>query len=328
MHKKIKKNKLLLELLVAFLTITGCATKTKIKQTKNIKTQIQVNNVEKNKSITKKTNKEEHTITVWVHGTRFMQSFLQKKIFKKYFFYRDPGLKKAASYDKQHGPRKIAETLHNQNTTRFDIDNFYFFGWSGKLSHTKRKEAAQELDDALKKLIAEYKEKYGVIPKIRLITHSHGGNVALCLSDINKNCEHTLIIDELILLACPVQEKTAYMIKDDIFKQVYSLYSTMDILQVIDPQGLKFKKDEIKTPFFSKRVFEPQENLTQTRLKINGRGILHIEFLLSNFMHALPHILEELDSWDKTESDKQKLKLLKINTKSQEVRFKRKFLKA
>jgi len=343
MNKKAKKNKFLLELLIAILTITGCTTKSKLKKAdKTTKTQkankkqtpplhkaqdmLSPPHKDTNKDSAGCSEKEKHTITVWIHGTRVLNRLLQKKIFKNFFFYREAGLKKAKAYSKQYNPKKIAQLLHEQNTKRFVFENFYFFGWSGKLSPDKRIEAATNLHVSLTKLIIAYKTKHGINPKIRLITHSHGGNVALCLSELNKNEKEKIYIDELILLACPVQERTAPLIKDNTFKKVYSLYSNIDMLQVMDPQGLHIKQYKVKKPLFSKRVFEPNKKLIQTRLKINGRGIFHLEFMLTKFIKLLPHILDELDTWDETFFNNATLKVLKISTYTHGTSFRKKTL--
>jgi len=325
MNKTIKKNKSLLKLLLAVLTISGCSIKNKITKTKKAQTQ------QKNKKTKQSTrvSKEKHTITVWIHGTRLMHGFLHRKVASiKNFFYRELGLKEAQAYSKDYNLRKIAVILCEKQKKRFNFDNFYFFGWSGNLDHNKRKEAAKKLNTAVKKLIAKYKTKHGVTPKIRLITHSHGGNVALCLSEINKTKKRKISIDELVLLACPVQKKTEHMLKDNIFKKVYSLYSSIDLLQVVDPQGLTIKPSYVLTrPFFSQRTFTTHKKLVQTKLKINGRGILHVEFLLPKFVTLLPNILEELDAWKQNSTKHNRLNLLKITTKSKTI-FRRKLLRA
>ena len=219
-----------------------------------------------------------------------------------------------------------------EDTPRFTDKNFYFFGWSGHLSHKKRKIAAQNLHNALTKLIKTYKKTNGVVPKLRLITHSHGGNVALYFSKINDLSANPITIHELILLACPVQQKTAKQIPSKTFERIYSLYSGLDMIQVLDPQGLHqlskdIKRKQIK-PLFSQRLFAPQENLTQVRLKINGRGILHIEFLATDFAKLLPHILQELDVWNKDNPDAHtQNRQLTIRAKRNNAKFIRKILK-
>jgi len=282
--------------------------------------------------------KEQHTITVWIHGTRFAGSsdFLRKKVIKNilYRFYIKKGLHHGTKYKKNSNFRIIAQNLAKQETSRFKSGNFYIFGWTGELSIETRKSTAKKLHKALVKLMQKYEKKHGVVPKIRLITHSHGGNVALHFAKVNDKSAEKITISELILLACPVQKKTAHLVTSKTFKKIYSIYSGVDIVQVLDPQGLHTlskKKKSIERPFFSERVFTPQKNLTQVKIKINRRSITHLEFILTRFATLLPHILKEIDDWTKTKSpntDPQKqLKLLKISTGSKKPSFTRKILK-
>ena len=38
------------------------------------------------------------------------------------------------------------------------------------------------------------------------------------------------------MMACPVQAKTMECIKDPMFKRIYSLYSSLDFVQILAPQ--------------------------------------------------------------------------------------------
>ena len=329
MDRSSKKYKSLLNVSIAFLFLTGCLHKAK--QTNNGKNIVAKENKKKNKK-----TKEQHVITIWIHGTRshnIVNNFIKNVLFTD-IFYRKIGLHPATSYEKKYNLRKIAENICMQNTERFVLENFYFFGWSGNLSHKKRKEAAAKLHKTTLTLINKYEKKHGITPKIRLITHSHGGNLACCLQKRNKKSKRKLRIYELILLACPVQKKTSHLLKDDMFETIYSLYSGLDIIQVIDPQGfelLQKYKTKQKRPFFSERRFAPQPNLTQVKLKINGRGILHVEFLLQKFTTLLPHILTEIDNWKKQDKANpyayKKKRVLKVRIKNGAFTFRRKVIK-
>lgn len=240
---------------------------------------------------------ERPCITIWVHGTKLFTRLLH------YFSFCPPGLTLAKDLPKKYHHRTIADTLIKADENFCSHDTFYLFGWSGKLSFTARKRAAQELYDSLCTLITEYQEKYNQRPYIRIITHSHGGNVALNLASIVQ--ESDFYIDELILLACPVQEKTKEYSNSPIFKKVISLFSTLDKIQILDPQGIyinyeknneKEKTKKAKLPLFSKRVFPCTPQLTQAQLKIHGRGLLHLEFLFPKFLRLLPGLLSTLDT--------------------------------
>ncbi len=233
----------------------------------------------------------EPTITIWVHGTRL----LPKNFFKK-FFHCLPGLNHYKKLSGQYHIHKIANTLINQDQELFSSDNFYIFGWSGSLSRKAREQAAQQLYDQLKSIRTQYKITHNREPKIRIIAHSHGGNVCLLLDKVKNSTDKDFCINELILLATPVQQQTQSHIASDLFKKVYSLYSILDIIQIADPQGLH-KNKKHKTPLFSERLFPHHEKIKQVAIKLNNRSLMHIEFVQLKFLSHLSHILKEMNNW-------------------------------
>lgn len=242
------------------------------------------------------TKVENHNVTIWVHGTQRFAKYFSWIVGN--FFYAIPGLNKAELLEKKYHLRKMAESISSRDPINYPFDKFYFFGWSGELSFTARLNAAKRLYKELKRFIAKYDKKYGEKPKITFITHSHGGNVVLNLVKAKLEDECDLCISKVILLACPVQEKTKNYVKDKIFPEVISYYSTLDILQVIDPQGLyvKSRMRKKRDSFFSERKFEPSSNLKQFQIKINNRGIFHIEFLFKRFTNILPDLVEKSEN--------------------------------
>ena len=226
-------------------------------------------------------------ITIWVHGTKLTPSFVMPT-----FFYRQIGLVKAENYDTKYHMRTIAHTLCQADPDAYAFEHFYIFGWSGKLSFKQRKKAAEDLYQAICSLAEQYKEEYNVLPRFRIITHSHGGNVPLNLPFVIDPAQ-LIEIDELILLACPVQCETKAGIAADCFKKVYSFYSSSDMFQVIDPQGL-YKKSTAEN-IFSQRQFDHLDRLRQAKIKLNGRSLMHIDFLCSHFLKHLPNINKQID---------------------------------
>ena len=256
------------------------------------------------------TNSEQKTITIWIHGTR---AFFSKFICKD-FFHRRKGLHCATTFEQHYHVREIAELLQSTSPDNFCVEDFYFYGWSGKLSFKARYKAAKKLYILIMALLKGYEKKYGIKPKVRIITHSHGGNVALNLVEFNESNE--LIIDQLILLACPVQEKTCKFIEHETFKIIFSLYSRYDSVQILDPQRVYYwlKKDLPgfqplrPSSFFSQRCFPTNNKLRQAQIKLNTRGIMHIEFLTNKFIGFLPVILAEMNQWSlQTHNDIQTL---------------------
>ncbi len=275
--------------------------------------EIHINSLEKCTS----TNIEQTPpITIWIHGTLFFSN-----LFFPTFFYCPSGLTLSTSLEKKYYHRTIAETLSATDPQRFPLETFYLFGWSGALSFEVRKQTAIDLYEALKKLVNEYMQQYGKKPFIRIITHSHAGNVVLNMATI-KNTLDDITISELILLACPVQVETAHLSTDPLFKRIYSIFSTLDSIQILDPQGLYPKKHKQKrVPLFSERLFEPQPHIAQVNLKINGHGIMHMGFLFNKFLTTLPFVLQEIDQcFMQQEANKPKepwfLNIVKTTSKS------------
>jgi len=230
--------------------------------------------------------KETHeNITIFVHGSHTLS-----KLFISYVNKPDELIKIDTLSSKYYTP-VIARTLQTADAKEFPSNSFYVFGWSGNISNSARQEAAAILFAQLQKLLCSYKEK-NIIPKITIITHSHGGNVALNL--VNHNPDFN--IDKLILLACPVQEATKNLVGSPIFKKVYNLYSICDFIQILDPQRLHIinLKNNL-CPFFSERSFAPCANLKQARIKLNGYELSHTKFISPHFFINLPIILQTMD---------------------------------
>jgi hypothetical protein len=231
------------------------------------------------------------TITIFIHGTRLFPKFYPQEL-----FYSPEGFKHISLLEEASHMHTIAQTLVKADPKNFNAKSFYTFGWNGNLDFYERKKAAIDLYKSIKELVKAFLIKHGKSPKIRLITHSHGGNVALNLVTVAKELQDaSFCIDELILLACPVQEETKACIADPLLGRVYSLCSCNDLLQIIDPQGLYKGKE--KTPLFSERYFETHPRLLQAKIKHRGRYILHIEFLKKYFYMQLPNILHAMDVW-------------------------------
>lgn len=229
-------------------------------------------------------------VTIWVHGTKTSGGFSS-------FVHAAPlGLRHVNELSRLYRLKNFTKALATADPDNFPLEHFYAFGWSGALNFEKRKDAARNLYQAIKKLMSEYEVQYGCKPDITLITHSHGGNVALNLAAVkDADTDFTL---RAILLACPVQHETKKLVHDILFSKIYSFYSTSDMLQIIDPQGLYKTEDNDKRHVeFSERQFPACDNLYQAQLKINGHGIAHIGFILERFTMLLPQIINQIDCW-------------------------------
>jgi len=230
------------------------------------------------------------TITIYVHGTKTVSRLMLHN-----FLYCKKGLHHPSKLAQKYHTHKIAKLLC-EHGSQFSWDDFYIFGWSGNLSHRARERAAQQFLKALKKLIKKYEQKYKVKPFVRVITHSHGGNMVMHLAQYNNDKEK-INIDELILLACPVQHVTRGYLKQSFFKNIYNLYSKRDVIQVADPQGLQPHENDSDTltkPLFSERRFPSQNNLTQVEVTCEGKGLTHKNFIDTFFIKKLPALLSSV----------------------------------
>ena len=221
-------------------------------------------------------------ITIFIHGTRLMR-FFPLNILKKLTLLDQclstpkSGLHHFLEIPKNNNQIKIATTLNRVAPDLFPLESFYLFGWSGKLDIKERRSAAKTLiADIDRMIVTPFREKHGIDPIITIISHSHGGNVAL---NMVRNTPIDFCVENLILLACPVQNQTKRYSKSPVFKNIYSIFSKDDMLQVMDLQpmgffGHKVKKawnkkstdplkglwKMFKLPFFSKRKFESSTN--------------------------------------------------------------------
>ncbi|HTM06555.1 MAG TPA: hypothetical protein VL201_04920 [Patescibacteria group bacterium] len=244
-------------------------------------------------------------ITIWIHGT----VFLKKPLFHE-LFQQNSVLNLAIYMNKKFYPHKLAELLYEQDPEEFPLETLYAFGWSGKLSASARFDAAKTLYNQLLLLIKKYKAKWNTYPSIRIIAHSHGANVALNLAFIEQMYQQGLKIHTLLLLACPVQKETVSFAMSKQFEHLYSLYSPLDIVQIIAPQ-----QGTSKLPF-SKRIFPPHSNLVQAKVRLNGKAMFHTEFTSELFIRSIPSLLRELQAIEKDyTSYSEKKVLLHITSK-------------
>jgi len=256
-------------------------------------------------------------VTIWVHGTL---------MFYKPFYYNIFGsqscLVPTTFLPYNHRLRLIADAMVKEDPESFSSEEFYAFCWSGKLQALERKKAAQKLYEDLIFLIENYQKKYGCYPHIRIIAHSHGGNVVLYMAKIKSDPLKPLIIQSVVFLACPVQETTRNLINAPLFQKVYSLYSSFDFIQIIAPQlcrkkdaTIPKKKRPYKKPHFSSRIFPDCPHIIQAKIKINHYPIAHTSFSSTYFAALLPSILKKLDSWPENNKNKASIyKLLCIYT--------------
>lgn len=152
-----------------------------------------------------------------------------------------------------------------------DIENcpherkYYTFGWQGLLSHKTRVTAGKHLFDQLNAEIHRLKSE-GYLPRIRLIGYSHGGNVCLNVGREAQLCHPDWYVEELILVATPIQNESDYLVQEKFFKKCYSIYSESDHVQSLD--FFSFNRFFSRKRFKNHKKLELPDNLTQIRIKV------------------------------------------------------------
>ncbi len=164
------------------------------------------------------------------------------------------------SYKNDHRDKKIH--IHNE---------YYTFGWDGILSHKARQCAASKLFEALKKEYSDYVKRTGFIPKIRLICHSHGGNVALnmgALSDFHDAYSQGFCVDELIMYGTPIQAETEALCFLPMFKKVFNMYSDNDRIQGFDWMSTKTRKSSQRIHLSDDYLKNPLNRVIQVKIMV------------------------------------------------------------
>lgn len=231
------------------------------------------------------------------------------------FFFCPRSLTPALELSKKYHIAAIVNLLCETPSDYFDKDHFYLFGWSGRLLVSERKKAARELYIKLKILQRQYQAQ-SIQPHFSIIAHSHGGNVALHLAELAHEDNEAPSIEKLILLACPVQVETESYVNAPLFKNIFSIHSHHDILQVLDPQGihqwtesfkhygLEFTLKNLKMlgPLFSKRHFPKAPHVMQLNVRYAHRELFHLEFLLPAVIKSVPTLITMMKAHTKNEA--------------------------
>lgn len=244
--------------------------------------------------VSKHQKKQQAVISIYIHGTLFnWRNMLATIPGAAELVYVPDGLSLVKDLPENTVGNKLATEFSQRDPRRFVYDNFYTFGWNGKLSFEHRKKSAEFLAKELLQIVDQYEQNYGIKPVIRLVAFSHGGNVAL-------NLAHYLpkdILVELILIASPIQPETEDLILADCFSKVYMIFSLNDVIQVSDPlniyQNIKNKKDYQE--WLSKRHFHHNiDKLKQACVSVNGTYLGHLE-MFQLFNKHIPKVLKRLD---------------------------------
>ena len=230
-------------------------------------------------------------VTVFIHGTSLVAGQL---------VYSAAGLHPLDTLSSIDVAYRFGTVLCQTDHGQFPAPHYYSFGWGGALDHKVRVYAAGELSRALLKLQETYR-RLGRKISLTLITHSHGGNVALLLAQVWQQLspaqQRQLVIQRLIMLGCPVQVQTRDLAKHPIFRRVYVFYSHWDLIQVAAPQLSEFQQQIAQGQLpGSERVFPLAAHVYQAAISAGWRtGIGHLEFIFATFASKLPKLLRRMD---------------------------------
>lgn len=151
---------------------------------------------------------------------------------------------------------------------------YYTFGWNGRLSSSSRLVAACTLYKALENEILRLENEQGKKVKVNLVTHSHGGNVALNLVLAEKKYNKKLTIDRLAMFGCPIQSETEDCANSAVFKNIYNFYSSGDHVQIVDFLSTK--------DLLSRRRFKDGK-VCQIKVSVGRYNPTHYELWLFGF---------------------------------------------
>jgi len=168
--------------------------------------------------------------------------------------------------------RNLFELAHTFYKTEYLHRRYYTFGWNGLLNMKERYVEAKKLYHELEKEVVLLRSK-GLEPHIHLIAYSHGGNVALNLAKIKQEniTKPHFSVEQLVLLATPIQKETDYLVGDtSFFKRSYLFYSTEDHIQTSDFFSTQ-KELFSRRKFTSRAQFKVPATLTQVRIRLTKR---------------------------------------------------------
>ncbi|MBP6869478.1 hypothetical protein KBC04_01180 [Candidatus Babeliales bacterium] len=237
---------------------------------------------------------KDHSITIFVHGTYLMRKILQYSPYRQQI-YCPQGLTLAKNLPSHYHFSKIAHGCVACDNESYSIEQFYVFGWQSEhVSDAARKKAAKVLVEQMYEVVVDYYVRHQVVPKIRLIGFSHGGNVILHAADyVPFYADMNDLEIEAWLFGTPVQVVTHDLVNSDCFSNIYSIYSKKDVVQVLDPQGLR-DRSLTKNHFWSGRTFCEFSRCVQVDFTVNGQAIAHAYYnFIFQYFPKIKKIIEE-----------------------------------
>ncbi len=132
---------------------------------------------------------------------------------------------------------KAYEEVNKQFLKKEINNHFYTFGWSGLISQERRRKESIRFYNSLTEEV-EFHTKSGIKPKIRILAHSHGGNVTLNLSAVNIVINNFNDMDTILKQTINEDEKEALM---QMYKQIKKLPTKEDHTQTNGQKSLDYR---------------------------------------------------------------------------------------
>ena len=201
------------------------------------------------------------------------------------------------------------KALDQWDNTPGGHERFYTFGWSGLVSQGRRRKEALRFYNMLEQECRKLR-KQNMIPKVRIITHSHGGNVALNMAGVYE------------LLKNP-----GLAINEHTFPEEEHRKSLLEMRTTL--QSLKRKEDVINNLHQKKWDYIPRRsNLTVDELILLGTPIQPEtqHFFFSPFFKKIYNFYSDDDKvqrmdWVSTKRyySEQRLNCTPVNTKNKVI---------
>lgn len=240
------------------------------------------------------TTTQDHSITIFVHGTYLMRKVFQFSPYR-HLMYCPQGLTLAKDLPSHYHFYKMAHGCASCDQDLYSVDQFYVFGWESEhVNDANRNKSAKVLVEQMYEVVVDYYIRHNVIPKIRLIGYSHGGNVILHTANyLPLYADMQDVEIEAWLFGTPVQVISHDLVNSDCFKAIYSIYSKKDIIQKIDPQGL-INRNLTKNHFWSDRTFCQYSRCIQVDFTVNGQAFGHAYYnLIFQHFPKIKKLIEE-----------------------------------
>lgn len=187
------------------------------------------------------------------------------------------------------------DTLAKRLYPNYEND-YYAFGHLGVLSHRYRTSVAKTLYTELLEKVKEAHDVYETV-KVVIVTHSHGGTIALSMATIENELKKGLMIDDLVMFGTPLQGETAPLAYHPMFKRVMNCYALGDIMQGSDVLTTASRK--CYTTFASiESLNRTKETVYDVQLSVNGDSnvvthgnmwCLNCKYVTNSHLDPLPY---------------------------------------